>query len=532
MKLGLSLGSSLFKETIDVDGTKYAVLNTIGEGGFAFVYRVKRIPKVKVFAGKEDFGTEKHFALKKMICQTDEQIKEATAEIAVLQAVKHCNILPLLGQSTSINKQRQTEISLLLPLYTGGAAQGIIDRGKGYPHCPFSSGADVMHIIQGTIMGLQALHTAGFRHNDMKPGNILLQETGTASPQWNAVLTDFGSTSPLTVEIKNRTQALDVQDWHASHSTASIRAPELFDPPSAGLTIDGRADVWGLGATIYALLFSRTPFESPREGFSSLAALAGSYVIPKGHPWDAAVVELLTRCLQPLPSQRANLNDVAAHFASLPPPPMNVMHVFPPEPEKKPMPMWDGHKAGGISTGIRKSSTREPVTRAPIVTTAQTTEVAPIDWGDATFDVDFSVDITPVPAISAPMLASSEDEFGDFSSADDIGIQDTQQRSTGEMTSTIESAAIAVEMHPAVDDSHSSGLGSTLCQLEQPRDKASRPRVASASISSDGEGRPSDVDEFGDNQKFNSFLTGGMNVVASKTTLEAAPEDQDFGDFQ
>ena len=87
-------------------------------------------------------------------------------------------------------------------------------------------------------------------------------------------------------------------------------------------------------------------------------------------------------------------------------------------------------------------------------------------------------------------------------------------------------------MHPAVDDSHSSGLGSTLCQLEQPRDKASRPRVASASISSDGEGRPSDVDEFGDNQKFNSFLTGGMNVVASKTTLEAAPEDQDFGDFQ
>jgi len=96
IKLGLGLGSGLFKESVQVDGVKYAVLNTIGEGGFAFVYRVKRVQKASVFGGGKppqgDLG-EKHFALKKMICQTEEQVEEANKEIAGMwEACVYCDV--------------------------------------------------------------------------------------------------------------------------------------------------------------------------------------------------------------------------------------------------------------------------------------------------------------------------------------------------------------------------------------------------------------------------------------------------------
>ena len=454
MKLGLGLGSAIFKQSVEVDGTKYAILNTIGEGGFAFVYRVKKLSLFRGMGGGGD-ESDKHFALKKMICQTEEQEEEAAAEIAVLRAVVHPNILPLLGHSRAVNRQRQTEISLLLPLYEG-TVQSLIDAPtcKGFPHCPFSSSADVISVLKGTLAGLQALHAAGYRHNDLKPANILLQwERGKGALGNNkengtliAILTDFGSTGPLVVDITSRRIALDIQDWHASHSTASIRAPELMDPPSSGLTLDGRADIWSMGATLFAMLFCRTPFESPIEGFSSLAALAGSYTVPAGHPWEESIEALLSRCLQPILDNRANLEQLIAMTEALPPPPVSLTHVFPPKPINEEMPMWDGELTAGISyksanskstrtgtgtgtgteAGREKGSPSKPhVTAAPAVA---------VDWGDAGFEADFTaVVIPPLPPASSmseafsssetsePVVALTEDfavEFEPFSLAD------------------------------------------------------------------------------------------------------------------
>lgn len=58
-----------------------------------------------------------------------------------------------------------------------------------------------------------------------------------------------------------------VQEAAAAICTAAYRAPELLDTPSH-CTIDGKADVWAVGCTIYNMLYSRTPFESPVEVIS------------------------------------------------------------------------------------------------------------------------------------------------------------------------------------------------------------------------------------------------------------------------
>ncbi len=93
---------------------------------------------------------------------------------------------------------------------------------------------------------------------DFKPANILLGKN------LEAVLTDFGSAAPLRISVESRMEAMRVQDEAAVNTTASYRSPELFNTPSH-CELDGRCDVWSFGCSMYAMFFSRTPFETQLE---------------------------------------------------------------------------------------------------------------------------------------------------------------------------------------------------------------------------------------------------------------------------
>ena len=138
----------------------------------------------------------------------------------------------------------------------------------------------------------------------MKPANILLSSTR------QAVLTDFGSCASICQPVGNRQDALNIQDHAASHSTASIRAPELVDTPSSGVTITGKADIWSLGCTFFACLFARTPFEDPVQGLSTLAVLSGTFKYPPGHHWPQDWTSLISACLLPSLEARLSLESV------------------------------------------------------------------------------------------------------------------------------------------------------------------------------------------------------------------------------
>ncbi|HUB38840.1 MAG TPA: serine/threonine-protein kinase [Streptosporangiaceae bacterium] len=102
------------------------------------------------------------------------------------------------------------------------------------------------------LAAIQAAHSAGVLHRDVKPGNVLL------GPDNQVVLADFG---------------LAVTDGspHATSTGLIIGSPAYMSPERArGEPASWAADLWSLGATLYAAVEGRDPFE--RNGSAAVLA--------------------------------------------------------------------------------------------------------------------------------------------------------------------------------------------------------------------------------------------------------------------
>ncbi|MEQ3550682.1 serine/threonine-protein kinase [Pseudonocardia nematodicida] len=95
----------------------------------------------------------------------------------------------------------------------------------------------------GTAAALRAAHRAGITHRDVKPGNVLISDDGRIK------LTDFGI-------ARNESDAPMTSAGLVLGSPAYI-APEV----AAGQPVTPAADLWGLGATLYAAVEGRPPYD-------------------------------------------------------------------------------------------------------------------------------------------------------------------------------------------------------------------------------------------------------------------------------
>lgn len=104
--------------------------------------------------------------------------------------------------------------------------------------------------IRDVAEALHAAHRKGLVHLDVKPANILLEvrEQGQLHP----LVTDFGLV------------ALRERGGRVLSGTAPFAAPEQLDPTHPSL--DRRADVYGLGATLYTLLARALPYQAQLPG--------------------------------------------------------------------------------------------------------------------------------------------------------------------------------------------------------------------------------------------------------------------------
>ena len=127
----------------------------------------------------------------------------------------------------------------------------LTEDGPLRPHQAADLGARVLG-------ALACAHAAGILHRDVKPSNVLL------GPNGRVVLTDFGI---ATLEGESGlTQAGMVM------GTPGFTAPERIrgDPASPA------SDLWSLGATLYAAVEGRGPFDDRGNSIAILAAIANS----------------------------------------------------------------------------------------------------------------------------------------------------------------------------------------------------------------------------------------------------------------
>ncbi|MBY0291110.1 MAG: serine/threonine protein kinase [Mycobacteriaceae bacterium] len=111
--------------------------------------------------------------------------------------------------------------------------------------------ARALHIITEVARALDCAHSRGVVHQDIKPSNFLLGHTQPGGPE-RVVLSDFGAA--LTSE--NTDPAAD----GPMTATLAYSAPEVI----TGEPLDGRADVYSLGCTLFRLLSGVHPYNAAR----------------------------------------------------------------------------------------------------------------------------------------------------------------------------------------------------------------------------------------------------------------------------
>ena len=137
-------------------------------------------------------------------------------------------------------------------------------------------------------MGLAAAHERGIVHRDIKPQNILIDQSGMAK------VTDFGIGRAVDLATMTSTGAI-------------MGTPHYMSPEQAkGLRVDIRSDLYSLGIALYEMLTGELPFsaETPWEVIRKHIEAQPTPVRRLHADIPQSVERIVTRCMEKDPTRR------------------------------------------------------------------------------------------------------------------------------------------------------------------------------------------------------------------------------------
>lgn len=157
----------------------------------------------------------------------------------------------------------------------------LVEKGKLPPE-------EAVEIVQQVCLALEAAHSEGVVHRDLKPQNIMMDQQGRAS------VMDFGIARSL--EMGGMTQ-----------TGAMIGTPEYMSPEQVrGEHVDARSDLFTLGVIFQELLTGKLPFQA-ETAMASMFMRTRERAISL-HKFDASVpqqlADIVGKCLDPDPKLR------------------------------------------------------------------------------------------------------------------------------------------------------------------------------------------------------------------------------------
>ena len=199
----------------------YTILEEIGRGGMATVYSAMQTTMNRKIAIKV---LPPHFMHDPGFLERFER------EVDVIAHLEHPHILPIYdyGQAEGV--------PYIAMRYLGGGSLAQRIR-RGLPELE-----EIDKPFTQVCQALDYAHQQSVIHRDLKPGNIMLDETG------NAYLSDFGIARVMGSNLTG---------------SAIIGTPAYMSPEQAhGLNIDGRADIYSMGIVLFELITGREPFQA------------------------------------------------------------------------------------------------------------------------------------------------------------------------------------------------------------------------------------------------------------------------------
>ena len=260
---------------------RYRLLYRVGSGGMGVVWEAL------------DERLERHVAVKQLRRQSDASTaeaelanKRAMREARLTARLQHPNAVPVFdaveqdGQLWLI-MQFVPSITLAAVLQEGGPLQ---------PNEASQVGAQV-------ASALAAAHAVGIVHRDVKPGNILITEDGTA------LISDFGIARALGDATLTTSGMV--------HGTPAYLAPEV----ARGNEANFASDVFSLGATLYGAMEGTPPFGTDENSIALLHRVASGQFPPPQH--CGPLTPLILEMLSPDPEARPSMRAVADNLARL-----------------------------------------------------------------------------------------------------------------------------------------------------------------------------------------------------------------------
>jgi serine/threonine-protein kinase len=219
---------------------KYELLERVGQGGMAVVYRgidrqLKRVVAVKVL--------HKHLADYQEARDRFEREAQAVAKL------RHENILEIFDYSGADAAEAAGGSYIVTEFIDGKTLkQQITDRPITYPEI------GAMIVLQ-VCRALAHAHAGGILHRDVKPENIMIRNDGVVK------LMDFGISHMVDLERLTVTGQL--------LGSPAYMAPEHVE----GRPLDFRTDVFAIGIVLYQLTVGKLPFEgkNPHEVLKRIA---------------------------------------------------------------------------------------------------------------------------------------------------------------------------------------------------------------------------------------------------------------------
>ena len=221
---------------------RYEVLSLLGEGGMGAVYKARDVELGRIVALK---------VIRPDLARNRAILDRFKQELILATQVTHRNVVRIydLGEAEGIK--------FITMEYVEGVdlAAVIHQRAKLPPH-------EAVNIIEQVCRALEAAHSVGVIHRDLKPQNIML-EKGTG----RILVMDFGLAKTLEGDRMTQTGAM-------------VGTMEYMSPEQAlAGNLDQRSDIFSLGLIFYELLTGQTPFRAD-SALASLIKRTQERVVP------------------------------------------------------------------------------------------------------------------------------------------------------------------------------------------------------------------------------------------------------------